>query len=168
MSFGLGPLNSQSSYLPEQFELPEDNRFFRDFISKRERLTASILNIKEIASYEKGEQLNGQQWFSLGNNPRKPRYSVRRTFDLVEMNGNAPIPAGPSSFAHGITGILVPTRIFGTATDATPNYLPLPYVNVTTPGNDIEIYFDNTNVYINNAYGADLVQCYVTFEYIKG
>ena len=168
MSFGLGPLNSQSSYLPEQFELPETSEFFRDFISKRERLTASILNIKEIATYEKGELLNGQQWFSLGNNPRKPRYSVRRVFDLVEMNGNAPIPAGPSAFPHNITKILVPTRIFGTATAAGPVYLPLPYVNVTTPGNDIEIFFDAVNVNINNAYGANLSQCYITFEFIKG
>ena len=168
MSYGIGPLNSQSSYLPEQFELPEDNAFFRDFISKRERLTASILNIKEIASYEKGELINGQQWFSLGNNPRKPRYSVRRVFDMVEMNGNAPIPAGLSSFPHNITGIQVPTRIFGTATVAGPIYLPLPYVNVTTPGNDIEINVDATNVNINNAYGVDLDQCYITFEYIKG
>jgi len=168
MSYGIGPLNAQSSYLPEQFELPESNEFFRDFVSKRERLTASILNIKEIASYEKGELLNGQQWFSLGNNPRKPRYSVRRVFDMVEMNGGAPIPAGPSSFPHGITGIQVPTRIFGTATVAGPIYLPLPYVNVTTTGNDIEINIDATNVNINNAYGVDLDQCYITFEYIKG
>jgi hypothetical protein len=168
MSFGLGPLNSQSSYLPEQFELPEDSKLFQDFIAKRERLTSSILNIREIGTYEKGELLTAQQWFSLSNNPRKARYSVRKVFDLVDMNGG-PIPAGPSSFPHGITGISVPTRIFGTATStATPNYLPLPYVNVTTPGNDIEIYFDPTNVYINNAYGSNLDQCYVTFEYIKG
>ncbi len=166
MSYGFNPLYSLSSYLPEQFELPKDLEMFRDFVAKRERLTASILNIREIGSYEKVEQLTAQQWFSLTNAPRKPRYTFRKTFDLVDLNGGV-IPAGPTTLPHDILGISIPTRIFGTAT-ASGNYLPLPFVNQTTLGNNIEIFFDNTNININNGYGADLDQCYVTFEYIKG
>jgi hypothetical protein len=169
MTFGVGPANALSSYLPVEFQIPEDEDFFRELIAKRERLTASIINIKENANYEKEELLTAQQWFDTVspsiNSPLKARYSFRKVFDLVALNGGVAIPPGPSAFPHGITGIVTPTRIFGTATSAGPVYLPLPFAGAA--GNNIEIFFDNVNVNINNNYGAALTQCYVVFEYLK-
>lgn len=159
------PSNALSSYLPVEYILPDNWMMAKDFISKRERLTADIVNIKENGTYELNEVLSGQQWFAIQQNPRRTRYTFRKVFDLVALNGGTPIPAGLSSFPHSITQIQIPTRIFGTATSA-GNFLPLPYASAT--GANIEIYFDNTNVNINNAYGTDLTQCYVTFEFIKG
>lgn len=169
MTFGIGPLNSQSSYLPIEFQVEEEDELFKELISKRERLTASILNIKENANYEKEELLTAQTWFDPNpatlNAPQKQRYSFRTVLDLVQLNAGAPIPLGPSAFPHGITGIITPTRIFGTATSAGPVYLPLPFAGAA--GNNIEIFFDNVNVHINNNFGATLTQCYVVFEYLK-
>lgn len=163
------PPSTQGGFLPIEFDIPRDNEGMREFVSKRERLTASLLNIKEIGFYQLFEILNGQQWFDpvvpTLSAPLKMRYSFRKTFDLVALNAGVPIPAGPSAFAHNITGITVPTRIFGTATSAGPLYLPLPYAGAA--GNNIEIWFDSTNVNINNNFGAALTQCYITFEYLK-
>ncbi len=160
------PANSQSSYLPPEFDLPLDPKQANDFISKRERLTASILNIKENGQFEKIELLNGQQWFNVSGptDTKRTRYAYRYVMDLVDKNGG-PITAGTHSYTHGLTGITVPVHIYGTATTATPIYLPLPFTSVA--GNDIEISIDNTNININNQFGSNLTQCYVVFEYLK-
>src|SRR5438045_956932 len=97
------PANSQSTYLPVEFSLPDDPKQAQDFIIKRERQTADILNVKENGSYELIELLSGQQWFSTatGQEPKKTRYAYRYVMDLVAKN-SGPIPAGLSSFAHGL------------------------------------------------------------------
>jgi hypothetical protein len=164
---GFGPTNTQSSYLAPEFDLPVDLVRFQDFVSKRERLTASILNVKENGNYDLQELLTAQQWFSIQTTPKKTRYSFRKTFDMVALNGGNIAAGATFSTAHGITGITIPTRIFGTATTTTPRYLPLPYVSATANLN-IEIYADNTNVVIINGAGQPaLTQCYITLEYLK-
>lgn len=162
-----GPANAQSAYLPIEFDFPADADLLKELITKRERLTASILNVKEIGQYELVELINAQQWFSVTGmkEPNKQRYAFRKTFDIVALNAGVAIPAGPTNYPHGITGIKIPTRTFGTATTTGPVYLPLPYPAVL--GNDIEVNIDSTNININNNFGSDLTQCYIVFEYLK-
>jgi hypothetical protein len=166
------PSNSDSSFLPVEFSLPleKDNNSFKDFISKRERLTASLLNIKEIASYQKVEQMNGQQWFNTTSpSSAIARYSFRKCFDMTALNGADIAPGATFSTAHGITGLTIPTRIFGTATTKTTvKYLPLPYSSATVITKNIEIWADGTNVNITNgATQLALTQVWITLEYVK-
>lgn len=167
-SNSFGPINSQTAFLPVEFQLPKEDKDIRELISKRERLTASIVNVKEIGIYDLSETLTAQQWFSTqtqtGGNIRKERFTYRKVFDMVALNsGN--IGAVTVAFAHNIPQLVIPTRIFGTATAIGPFYIPLPYTSNT--GNDIEIWFDQTNVNLINNYGANLQQCYITIEYLK-
>jgi len=166
MTYGYGPPNSQSSYLPPEVDFPEDQSKFQNLISQRERLTASILNVKENGQYEKSEILNAQQWFSTSQPTaaKTTRYSYRKVVDMVEINGGN-IPAGLTTIPHGISLVTIPTRIYGTATVSGPKYLPLPYASATN--NNIEINFDDSNINIDNNFGSPLTQCYITLEYLK-
>ncbi len=174
------PANSNSSFLPIQFEIPEEQEAQRQFIDKRERLTASILNVKENANYEKRELLTAQQWFTqLISGTLVPFLTFRTTFDLVELNAGVPIGPGVSTFTLTATSQpplipvangLYPVHMFGAATTAGPLYLPLPYA--AAAGNNIEIWFDNTvpgaqTINIDNAYGANLTTTVIVFEYWK-
>ncbi len=160
------PTNSQSSFLPVEFALPKDGKDFIDFINKRERLTASIVNIKENGNYELNELLSGQQWFAVELNPRKTRYTYRTVVNF------GPLPnASTGSQPHNIqvTETTIFTRIYATATDPNTRFIPIPYVNVTTPTDGVELSVDATNVNITTttANYIAFTTCYVVLEYIK-
>ncbi len=163
------PVNSQSSYLPPETNFPEDPRLFRELLDKRERLTSTILNIKENGQYETEELLTGQQWFNLNTSQvsRQPRYAYRTVVDF----GALPT-ASTKSVPHGINvdSNTIFTRIFATATYPGVQGVPIPYVNVTTPTDGLEIWVDPTNVNIKTTTGnwAPYTICYVVLEYLKG
>lgn len=165
-----GPPNTQSSYLTVDFELTNNKELLNELISKRERQTASILNIKENGQYELVELLSAQQWFSTNaaGQPNKPRYGFRTTVDLVALNGGN-IGAGTTNLT--LTATTIPPAINGwvntlpggggaTATDNQRFFLNHPQVYVS---------FNTTTqiISITNNYGANLTQCYVDFEYLK-
>lgn len=163
-----GPANSQSSYLPSTFELNEDQKLNNESIAKRERLTASILNIKENASYELQEQLTAKQWFSTqtSGNPRKNRFGYRTVFDLVSLNGgNIPVGNTVINIGAKISAIAIPLPSTMSATLAGPIY-------ISGPGSQLDFIFDNSDTsnqkitIINNS-GAALIQLYLNFEYLK-
>ena len=172
MSFA--PINSVSSYLPIEFYLPDDEDLAKDFISKRERLTADILNLKENANYELRELLTAQQWFSTVTPPATPRqrYGYRTTVDLVALNGGVAIPAGVTNLvlpANATVGI--PAAIIGYT-------LPLPSHGSALAADGVSLFLNDPFVYvrftsatntisITNNYGANLTQCYFVLEYLK-
>jgi hypothetical protein len=130
--------------------------------------TASVVNTKEGALYIPLEIGNFQKWFTP-NEPFVLRNDYRQLFDMVGLNGGTAIPAGTTSFPHGIVGITTFTRIFGTATNSdTPvKFLPLPYTS-NISNKSIEIWFDPTNVNITvGSAQSPLTQCYVIGEYLK-
>jgi len=167
-----GPSYTQSAYLPNEFILPKDETSFYDFISKRERLTSKLLNVKEIAQYEQIQILTGQQFFDPNapteGEPDLKRYTFRLVSDMVAANG-ANITAGSTvNFAHGIDIIVTPTRIYGTATDTNGNFLPLPYSSTYALNKNIEILCTATNVTLINGAGQNtLKQAYIIFEWTK-
>src|SRR2546429_5154363 len=119
-----GPANTLSSYLPIQFQVEGDEEFFRQLIAERERLTATIVNIKENAQYEKQEIITGQQWFtSQVSGALKSNYIYRLAFDLTTFNApftvSVPIPVGVTTFTLNAdptitqpSSINIPTNIF--------------------------------------------------------
>ena len=178
MTYGYGPANTQSSYLPPEFQINDGADEPNELIAQRERLTATILNVKTNGQFEKQELLTAEQWFATSSTPAKiTRYGYRKAFDLVELNGGTEIPADGAwhAFAHNLNvdQITVPIRIFGAASlpgnvTLPTQYVPLPYPSATA-NSVIELYFDNTNININvgtNNTGG-LNPCYVVIEYLK-
>ncbi len=166
-----GPVNSYSSYLPIEFDLPKEPEAQRQFINKRERLTASILNVKENGNYEQHELLSAEQWFtSIINGVSVGKFGFRFTFDLVKLNGG-PIPPGLTVInlalvtpPISIIGITYPLPSYGSGTIAGPIYV--------FTGTDFNVTFDNTVpaaqlINITNNTGANLTQCFWVFQYLK-
>lgn len=166
MSFA--PANTASTYLPVEFQVPQDDLFY-EFISKRERLTASILNLKENSNYQRIELLTGQQWYiPNGSTSLIQRYGFRTVADLVQLNGG-PIGAGvtnivltTSTIPASIVGSTVPLPSHGSATSASGVYFFL---------NDPQVFVRFTpstqTITITNNFGSNLTQCYYVFEYLK-
>ena len=175
-----GPSNSIQAYLPPEFQVTGDEEFYRQTIAVRERLTSSIINVKENAQYELTELITCQQWFnpnttqfSSTTSTRQPRSGFRTTFDLVALNGGVAIPAGTTTLTLTATTIpplipfansLIPTDGYGAATIAT-NFIFI---------NDPNVYIRTNNmtpalqqIIINNNTGLALDQCYWVFEYLK-
>lgn len=178
-AFGFGPQHADGPFLPTEFEIPKDPVISRELISRRERITASTVNIREIAIYDKVENITGQQFFNPVNSPtgqfQIKRYTFRLTFDLVALNGGN-IPIGTTSIAlqsnpsvatptliQYVNG-LVPVHGFGAATAGSTFY----FVNDPL----LSVHFVNTStisqtIVITNNTGSSLTQMYWTFEYIK-
>lgn len=163
------PLNTQSSYLPIEFDLPDDEKVSRELISKRQRLIASIVNIKENANYEKRELLSAQQWFSSTvSGYIITQYGFRTTVDCVDLNGGA---LGAGATVLVLTGATSPPAISGYT-----NPLPSHGAALATDGtsiflNDPLVFFrfvsaTNTLTVTNN-YGFNLTWCVVVLEYLK-
>lgn len=169
-----GPTNSSGPYLPTEQDFPEDNKLFREILSQRERLTASSVNLREIAQYEKTEIQTGQQWFTtITNGAQITSYVYRLTFDLVALNGGVPIPIGTTTLALSAISspslINVPTNIqfvhcFGEGFNGTnwfsvgdPNF----YIRRNNWTNVLQ------QIIITNTTGATLTTCTYVVEYIK-
>lgn len=167
------PVIISGPYLPPEQDFPEENKLFREILSQRERLTASSVNLREIAQYEKAELETGQQWFTkIANGAQVSSYVFRLTFDLVALNG-APIPPGTTTLS--LTPSTMPARInvptniqfvhsFGEGFNGT---------NWFSAG-DPNFYIRKNNwtnvsqqIIITNITGAPLTTCTYVLEYIK-
>lgn len=172
MSFS--PASSQSSFLPVEFDISSNEELFRELIAKRERLTASIVNIKENAQYEKRELLTAQQWFSsYASGALKTNYSYRLSMDLVELNGGN-IPNGVTTTLAlssstqppliSVPNSIQPLHGFGAANNATNFFFlndPLVYVRTNVWTGALQ------QISITNNTGAALTQAIWVFEYLK-
>ena len=184
----IGPTESDTPFLPIEFQLPEDFNEVRDEISERHRLIADQINAREVALYEPTTDefptkvLTGQRWWGetaagvIDN--RQKRYSYRSVVDFGTLPN-----ATSKAVLHGIpvtaaaagppatVGTLF-TKIYATAnhptnTDPATKSIPIPFVNSAVPGDDVELRITDTNVIIETttATFAGFTQCYVTLEY---
>jgi hypothetical protein len=179
MTYGYGPANTKSAYLPTEFQLPTDEKEAQEFVANRERLTASILNVKRNGQFEKQELLSGEQWFTTpsgttSNQQNRQRYGFLQAFDLIqlaeEQTNQSFIAAGTTtSFVHNIdmTKFTAILRVYGGAITNEPRYLSLPYP-AQTANRTIELYFDSTTITITvgNAH-SELLQAFCVVEYLK-
>lgn len=165
------PAFSYSSYLPIQFEIPIDPDQQRQFIDARERLTASILNVKTNGNYEKRELLSADQWFTtIVNGAAIGKSGFRYTFDLVELNGGPLLPGltvialAAATPPISILGITYPLPSYGSGTIAGPIYV--------FTGTDFNVTFDNTApaaqlINVTNNTGVNMTQCFWVFQFLK-
>ena len=169
-----GPINTQTAFLPTEFDIdPSKSDKWSELLSKRERQTASIVNVKEIGIYDLQEGLAGQFFFALdvsSTNPKQLRYVFRTVVNFGAL------PDTTTAMAeHGIqvTNSTIFTRIYGCSTLEgtidTIKFIPIPYVNVGTPGDGVELWVDGTNVNIKTTTSnwAAYNNTYVVLEYLK-
>lgn len=175
------PSNAISSYLPVNFQLPTKETLL-EFISKRERETANILNIKENANYENFEILTGQQFFDSNSTPTlstptKKRYIFRTVYNFGALPNNT-----TKTLAHGLTlddGVHASTWFFTKihATAFNPSqgaekaisfdgtYYDIAAGAVSNPMN---LFVDSTNINITTTSDRTaFTECIVTLEYMK-
>ncbi len=155
------------------FEFSPDSDEFKELIVQLYQNIneiALVLNIKDSGYYVESEFVNGQIFFpdtSLSSTTAANPVH-RQVFRKVINFGTLP-NAGTTSVAHGLTvdANFTFTRIYGTATDPSTTFIPIPYSS-TTLINNIEINVDTTNVNITT--GIDrtgFTTTYVILEYIK-
>lgn len=152
--------------LPVSIEIPAGEPL-QDILSLIYKRLARAVNTKEGSLFDLYERGNFQQYYTVGQ-PFVYRNVYRMVFDMVDLNGGSIAPGATVAFAHGITGITQTTDIYGSATNSTPRYLPLPYVSATTLTNQIEIYLTATQVVlVNGATQSALTSASIVAEYVK-
>ena len=171
--------NQVGAYLPttQVWDIPDIQKMdvnSSDFKELIVRLYQNIGNItqatngKDTGIYDTSEFVCGQLFFPNPNPIAGQPNDFRQVYRKVINTGTLPTAGVPlSTIAHNITLIKSVTRIYGAATDPAGTYIPLPYV--AAAGNNIALWADNTNVYIN-ALGTDrssFTISYVILEYVK-
>lgn len=173
----IAPSNTSSAFLIQNQYFSDDQQQFLQQITKINADIARAVNIRDIASYDTTELMTGQQFFASSSQtvvePLPKRYSFRTTVNFGALPNNS-----TKSVAHNIQGIdpgtnstFSFTRIYGTATNPTTGSfkaVPIPYVNVGTPGDGIEIWVDATNVNIKTTTANwTAFSAIVVLEYLK-
>lgn len=157
------PTDYAASFVPVYSYLPENPEELRIQLINQLQTHAEAINQRDIASYYEYEQLTGQQFQDTTNN------DFQSVWRKVINTGTLP-NATTSSTAHGITitgSNTIFTRIYGVATDPGTGAIPLPYVDVTTLGDGIQVDVDATNVVLTTGKNwSAYTSSYVVLEYI--
>lgn len=172
-----GPSNSLGAFVPINQTFSDDQHQRLIQLTLRDRDIARYVNLREIAVYDLTEIPDGQQWFST-TTPTEGINSVKRDNFRTVVNFGALPNAGTKTVAHGIAGIdpgtnstFTFTHIYATATNPTTGsvkFVPIPYVNVGTPADGIEIWVDATNVNIKTTTANWIAfTVNVVLEYLK-
>lgn len=155
------PPNSLGNYLPEQVWLSEDQKTFQSEVKRLAEDHAKMINRKDTGSYDLIEQIINQQFF--GANPQTKRFVYRKVFSFGAIAAGANL-----AIAHGLTGTLTFTRIYGTINTAFPDDRPLPYVDTFAVTNQVSVLRNGANMIIQNGATAPaIVSGILVIEYIK-
>ncbi len=134
MTIKSSPLLSGTRYFPEDSLLLQ-----REIINAYVDI-ANAVNAREIGIYSLQQEVTGQKFFIQRNSASSD--VGRKCFQIPSiLNGTTTIPHGID-----IQGITVFTHIYGTATNPSTSFLPIPYVNVGTPANGIQLSVNATNI----------------------
>lgn len=154
--------------LPLSVDFPiGDDRRFKETLTLAYKRIVNTVNTKEGGLFSAQEYFSSQQ-YSLSD-PSTFKNVYRKCFDMVEANGDVPIPAGTSvSTDHGITGLSQVVHMYGGALTSGGRSIPLPYVSATLVTNQVEIYILGTKVILlNGASQLSLTKATIVVEYLK-
>lgn len=155
------------------YELDVNSQEFKEFLVRlRQSINdiALVVNVKDSGYYFDQEFVNGQAYFpnpSLSSTTSQNPVP-RQVFRTVVNFGALPDTAS-KSVAHNLTidSNFSFTRIYGTATNPSTSFIPIPYAS-PTGANAIEISVDATNVTITTGSNRTAyTTTYVVLEYIK-
>jgi hypothetical protein len=153
-------VTSFGNYLAESYEVPDQEIEFNTFLKSYFEDSAKLLNRKDTATYDLVEIQSNQQFF--GANAQTKRFAFRKVFSFGAIGTGAALP-----IAHGITGISMFTRIYGTIQTAADSR-PLPYVDAAAVTNQVSVLVNGANIVITNgATSPAIVSGICVLEYLK-
>ncbi len=164
-----------NNFLPESYIFPEDN--FEEYDVKLRQYLNNIstaVNTKDSGLYTDEEVVTGQQFLPIFGTNTSSSLTYRNVFRKVIDFGALP-NTSTKTVAHGITTTedYSIVKFYATATDPAASTIqaaiPIPYVNVTTPADGVQLDMDATNVSITTttANFTAFTRCFVIVEYIK-
>lgn len=147
-------LRNARDFPPEVNQLSiEVNKTYLDIANSVNNRTVSIFPSDRPVS-------NGESWYLTRN---KKQAGFRQVYPFLTFTSPLTIP-------HGINLTLVSgiVRVFGTATDGTIWY-PLPYVDIVSATNQINVIVNQTNIIITAGAGAPpaITSGYIVLEWIS-
>jgi len=155
------PQNAFEPPLPETLDMAEEFEAFRRQFMPLYETVATKINQKDRGFYPLTEILNDQRFFST--DPQVYRNVFRKVFSIGAVAAGATL-----NTAHGITGFVELTRLYGTVITATVDYRPVPYASVTAANQGIELNLTGANiVLINGAAAPNITSGILVCEYLK-
>lgn len=146
-----------SPYLREQRSFPNDNAQVLTVEVDRAYVDiAQKMNVRTIGLFAVGNvAITGESWFLTGTGQQTLR-------QLYTFTSAGSIPHG-IVFSQ-IAGIV---KIYGTFTNGT-NWYPLPYVDIVSATNQVNIVVNPTNIVISSGGGAPaIVSGFVVLEWLS-
>lgn len=138
----------QSPYLRSQRHFPTDNpQALSIEVDRAYCDTATKVNLRTIGVFTTNKPITtGEQWFlNTASQTSNRQQTLRQVYQFT----------GAGNIAHGIdlTKIFGFSRIYGIFTNGT-NWYPLPYVDVVSATNQVNVIVTPTNIVITAGGGA--------------
>lgn len=156
-----GPVNPAPSFLPTTEVFPEDNS---QFLIKQTSVYSNIansMNIREVAIYDLRQLSTGQRFFNPSD-VQNLRQGFRNVFSIGTI-----APGATLTTAHGISGIVSCTRIYGTCITSLGDFRPIPYADTGNVTNQISIRVTSSNIIITNgATAPEITSGIIVLEYL--
>jgi hypothetical protein len=150
-------------YLPTSRQFPVNNlpnlepELVKSYIE-----IAQAVNIRIIGVFENIQIVTGERWYSIDPvNALKKRQSYRKSFPFGAITAGTPL-----AINHGITGITICTKIYGTCVTALPDFRPIPYVSAGTNA-AIDVRVTSTQIIILvESSSPNIVSGNIVLEYL--
>lgn len=158
-----------STYVPVYDFLPDTWEEGRQALLDYLREIANGINVRDVGGYYKTETLTGQNFVPSISNDQQ-RAVFRKVIDiggLIDFSVGAP---ATKSVAHGVSinANTHFTKIYGTATNPSTAFIPLPFVSSVSVGECIELSLDATNVNLISSFDySGFTKAFVVLEYTQ-
>jgi hypothetical protein len=151
---------TQVPYLRTSRDFPQDSLQLSEELNKMYLDVANTVNNRTIGIFPTTQPaVTGETWF-LGGATSK-RQGQRRVY---------PFTSSSLTIAHGITTSQISgfTAIYGTFVDGSGSWYPLPYIDVTAVGNQVNLIVNATNIVITLGAGSppSLANGFVVLEWL--
>ena len=154
------PINTRNAFLPTSEAFSGDQQQFLVKLPAVYTNIANAVNVREIALHEDGQQILTGNQYSIPGNTSTKRYSFRKTFYFGAIPANTDF-----HIAHGLTGVVQYTKIYGTYKTAT-DFRPLPYVSINAADRQVSLRVDATDIHVHTGLNArPIVSGIVEIEY---
>jgi hypothetical protein len=150
-----------SPYLRNQRDFPDDNaKLLAVQVDKAYIEIANAVNSRIIGTFAPNFSIvTGESWYLKGGSQKQQTLRQVYPFSVA------------GSIAHGITVSSISgfTAIYGTVSDTSGNWYPLPYVDSTSAANQISLQITATNIVITQGAGAPftIASGFVVLEWLS-
>ncbi len=159
-----------SNQLPISVELPRDDNellveilelLYKRIANSVNTKVGALYNLQEIASF--GQYFTPAATVALTGNAFAYRDVYRKTFEIGAIAAGATLTT-----AHGITGLVALTTVYGACITDVVDYRPIPYASATAVNTQISVRVDATNfIIVNGAAAPGITSGSLVIEYLK-